>query len=335
MSEATIISAVHLKDETDLDWFEEAVDSVREQSVKDWKLIVVDDRSVEELPDFDDARITVLPALGVGVANARNTGAAEADDGPILFLDHDDMLTKSSLAEFLAGMEAAQREKHNDLGWVIYGDTLIVQENSQRHFASPQYDFNRLLKELIMPVGSLHLKAAWLAVNGMKPQMEYGLEDWEYWIALGEIGICGWHVPKPLYIYRFHERGRRAFLKSNPGNYEQAQARMRDLHRATYKGESPMGCCGGNARRNPPRRRNAATQDQMVTLASAQPSDFVTVRYGGLMRGFFVTGKATGIKYWIEAPGELVTRKVAGTPGVHRRDLPQLARYGPGVFKVE
>ena len=334
MTEATIISAVHLKDDTDVAWFEEAVDSVRAQTLADWKLIVVDDRSVEEIPDFDDERITVLSSLGVGVANARNTGAAEAEDGPILFLDHDDKLTSSALADFLAGLEAAQKEEHKDLGWVVYSDTLIVQGDSQRHFASPTYDFTRLLKELIMPVGSLHLKAAWSAVQGMKPQMEFGLEDWEYWIALGERGVCGWHVPKPLYIYRFHERGRRAFLKTNGDAWNQAQARMRDLHRATFKGEPPVSCCVGTVRRNRPAPQ-VRTKREIAALAVAQPHDFVSVRYHGLMRGFFVTGRATGIKYWIEGPGQLVTRKVAGNPGVHRTDLPQLARYGPGIFVVE
>jgi glycosyltransferase involved in cell wall biosynthesis len=83
----------------------EAVASVLNQTLEDWKLVVVDDGSTDDpagaLDDLlqNDARMRFVRQQNRGVASARNRGVAEL--GPtqyLLFLDADDILEPQMLA---------------------------------------------------------------------------------------------------------------------------------------------------------------------------------------------------------------------------------------------
>lgn len=331
MSRVTVITPAHLKDETDAEWLENAFNSLFVQSMKDWTWIIVDDRSQVNIPEFSDERVQLIDSVGTGVGNARNTGAAEADNGPILFLDHDDWLPPHSLAGFLRGHEQAQQQEHKDFGWVVYGETDLVGEDAARHYSPPEFSMNTVLTRIpMMPIGSLHLKAAWAKVGGFKPEMEFGLEDWEYWINLARSGICGYRVEETLYKYRMHARGRRAFL-TNDENMVKAQDMVRTIHSDLFKGERPMGCCGGSRR---PKTRRTTPTAQTMSVATTE-DDLVQVVYHGLQRGFHLTGKGTGTRYYIEGPGQRVRLSIAGKSGVYRQDVRQLSAYGPGMFEVQ
>ncbi|MEC5384395.1 glycosyltransferase family 2 protein [Uliginosibacterium sp. H3] len=71
-----------------------AVESVRNQTVKDWELVVVDDGSHDEganiVTAFHDPRIRLVAQTNAGVSAARNRGVTEARSEWIAFLDADD-----------------------------------------------------------------------------------------------------------------------------------------------------------------------------------------------------------------------------------------------------
>jgi glycosyltransferase involved in cell wall biosynthesis len=91
----------------------EALASVRDQTLADWELIVVDDGStppVDEaaLRNLLGARVTLLRhATSRGVAAARNSGYARARGQYVAQLDDDDLLAPDALARIahLAGTE--------------------------------------------------------------------------------------------------------------------------------------------------------------------------------------------------------------------------------------
>lgn len=80
-----------------------AVQSVLQQSHRDFELIVVDDGSTdgsaEVLADIADARLTVHRQANAGAGAARNTGMALARNTWIALLDADDMWLPNHLAE--------------------------------------------------------------------------------------------------------------------------------------------------------------------------------------------------------------------------------------------
>lgn len=84
------------------------IDSVRNQTVQNWRLIVVDDGSTDGASDRmqalarDDRRITALRQPNAGAAAARNRGLASATGDWVLFLDADDTIAPDFLSRMLA-----------------------------------------------------------------------------------------------------------------------------------------------------------------------------------------------------------------------------------------
>lgn len=95
-------------------WIEAAVQSVQEQSFKDWELILVDDGSVDASNHValsqnyrSDARITVVHLdQNQGAAAARNHGMAVAQGRYVAFLDSDDLWHPHKLERQIAMMRA-------------------------------------------------------------------------------------------------------------------------------------------------------------------------------------------------------------------------------------
>jgi glycosyltransferase involved in cell wall biosynthesis len=73
---------------------EEAVESVRKQTFKDWKMVIVDDGSPDPdgLDRFADARgLDVVHQARQGLSVARNTGLANSSSRYVAFCDDDDV----------------------------------------------------------------------------------------------------------------------------------------------------------------------------------------------------------------------------------------------------
>jgi len=90
-----------------------ALESVRNQTLKEWECIVVDDGSTDESAvlvrniALEDRRIRVLRHPNQGVMAARNSGYGQvsSESDYVLFLDADDYLEKKMLERTVAYME--------------------------------------------------------------------------------------------------------------------------------------------------------------------------------------------------------------------------------------
>lgn len=320
----SIITPVRATSKGHVAWLCEAIESVKAQECKDWEMVIIDDHSTANMEPvkrhFKDVRLIGYRNKGKGVASARNHAASKARGELILPLDADDLLPRNAVGAFLGAWE----KKPKGTG-IVYGDTLIFGDDYQRYFKSSAYDFSSLLHHLLMPVGSLHRKADWQRIGGWKAAMNIGLEDWEYWITLGEHGVCGFYVPVLLYQYRRNFQGRLASIKKEPSRYQQAYTRMRDLHKQTYNGRYPMGCCGKHRRTPTGPRPGLGVQPQ----SSLQIKHPVMVVYTGARRGAFGVRGATGTRYRVHGPQKLVTQS-DGTPGVHPKDVQTFLRMNRG-----
>ncbi|MBD2312963.1 glycosyltransferase family 2 protein [Desertifilum sp. FACHB-1129] len=85
------------------DYIASTVQSVLDQSYKNFELIIVDDgspdRSVEICQQFSDPRIAIVRQENRGVAAARNTGIRQATGEYIALLDADDLWLPDKLAK--------------------------------------------------------------------------------------------------------------------------------------------------------------------------------------------------------------------------------------------
>ena len=79
-------------------YIDQCVQSVLDQTFKDYEIILVDDGSPDRCPDICDAydtkfdNITALHKENGGLSSARNAGIEHASGEYLLFLDSDDML---------------------------------------------------------------------------------------------------------------------------------------------------------------------------------------------------------------------------------------------------
>jgi hypothetical protein len=110
-------------------YLDEAIASVRSQTLADWELLLVDDGSTDDssaaarsAADADPARISYLEHPGHqnrGMSASRNLGIDRARGRYLAFLDADDVYLPERLAHHVAILEA-----HPEVG-MVYGPTLV------------------------------------------------------------------------------------------------------------------------------------------------------------------------------------------------------------------
>lgn len=335
----SIITPALVKDDAQLQWLHEAIASVVGQNRRDvFEMVIVNDGSPVNLDPLKETwaaatanqTIRWIDATHQGVSAARNQAAEEARAPLLLPLDADDKLAQTALASMLDMWDKRKAD-------ILYTDVVMFGQDYAQVYVAPEYHFKTLLKATFMTVGCLHKKTDWERVGGWRLDMTKGLEDWEYWIALGELGVCGQRVPEPLYYYRRHPRGRLQWLKANKEKWDSAYAAMRDLHIDSYNGRYPVGCCGGRAKaRRPARPVHAAMPAPLAQAARQEKPSLVQVMYvGGRRGGFRLVAQPSRGAYHIPGAGRLVEQDKTGVQGVHPQDVAWFRSVAQGRdFKV-
>lgn len=136
-----LISIVMPTYNTDPKWLRKAIDSVLNQSYKNWELCIADDAStlvstVELLKKYEnqDKRIQVIYRKKNGhIAKASNSALSLAEGEYVTFLDHDDELASFAFYEMIKAIN------HNRNLKLIYSDEDKIDEKGKRfnpHFKS-------------------------------------------------------------------------------------------------------------------------------------------------------------------------------------------------------
>jgi glycosyltransferase involved in cell wall biosynthesis len=184
---------------------QQTINSVLNQTFKDWELIIIDDGSqdstVKIIREIEDSRIRIFSYDNGGLALSRNRGIDHAEGEYITFLDADDLWTPDKLeAQFQALQE-------NPEAMVAYSWTDYIDESSQflhsgRHITINGNIYQHLLVNNFLENGSNPLirKQALNQVGEFDTSLKAG-EDWDMWLRLAA------HyqfvaVPLPQILYR-------------------------------------------------------------------------------------------------------------------------------------
>lgn len=123
-----------------------AVESVKQQTCRDWEWIIVNDGSTDAtatlLEGLDDPRIQVIHQANAGASAARNAGLERARGAYITFLDADDLLPPDALA-----LRAAYLDAKSDVEIVNGGVRVTSEGHLLRHY-HPDLDEGPLLDRL-------------------------------------------------------------------------------------------------------------------------------------------------------------------------------------------
>jgi glycosyltransferase involved in cell wall biosynthesis len=192
----------------------EALDSAAAQTLKSVEIVVVDDGSTDDTPAVlarYAGRVRVIRQPNRGLAAARNTGLAASRGTYVSFLDADDVLTPTKLAEQVALLERAPT-----VGWA-YCDVLIettatgVETRASERFG---YDarmlegwlFPELIRGNFIPAIAPLVRRTVLDAAGGFDETLTALEDWDLWLRLSLIAEAR-YSPAVLVRYRVRPGG--------------------------------------------------------------------------------------------------------------------------------
>ena len=194
-------------------YVDEAVESVLNQTYKDFEIIIVNDGSTEDftkklLHNYKKPKARVIHSDNQGLASARNRGIEEAKGEYILPLDADDKIGKEYLEEAVKVLD-----ENPDIG-IVYCEAV--------HFGSqdgllvlPKYSLETLLIGNIIFASAFFKKEHWEKAGGYNINMVYGWEDWDFWLSLIELGLKVYRIPKILFHYRITETSMRNKMTEN------------------------------------------------------------------------------------------------------------------------
>lgn len=188
----------------------EAVASVQEREPVE--VVVVDDgsagaRTAEAMEDLCSLGVSVVRRPNGGISAARMSGV-EATDAPYVYpLDADDLLLPGSLGRLASTLDGAP-----ECGFA-FGDFELFGEYRGTFRAPPDFDPWALTHANFIPSGSMLRRDALQRVGGW--DFPNGMEDWDLWLKLAEVGWGGARVPGTIYRRRVHGSRRQAEGRRN------------------------------------------------------------------------------------------------------------------------
>jgi teichuronic acid biosynthesis glycosyltransferase TuaG len=252
MPKISIITPIYADTSHKVDWLNEMIESVQAQTLTDWEMILINDKSPLSLDDIkvrhaNDARLRWFEnAKNFGPAMTRNTAVALAEAECILPLDSDDMLADNEALENLYDAWLMDTTKTIYGNVQLYKQTKSGFERSKTHqLAHYSFEGAMNLQFGIMPVTTMHSKEAHYKAGGWKSELTHGREDLEYWIACGKAGFCGLKINFTTLLYRKHEQSRDFKLIFELNELSAMQQKIKAMHSDVYKGRFPMACCDG------------------------------------------------------------------------------------------
>lgn len=188
-------------------FLKECIESVLNQQYENWELCLADDNSPEpkvkkllHAYSVKDKRIKVNYRKENGHISAASNSALELATGEyILFMDHDDLITRNCLWEVIKCLN----KNHN--AEIIYSDEDKINEagiHQQAHF-KPSWSPDNLLSRNYMGHVVIIKKIIVDQIGGFRLGFE-GSQDYDLLLRATEVSNSIIHIPKVLYHWRIH-----------------------------------------------------------------------------------------------------------------------------------
>lgn len=186
----------------------EAIDSIINQTFKDFEFIIINDgstdRTKEIVESYDDERIMLIEQANMGLTKSLNRGLRLANSEYIARMDADDISHPERLYKQVSFLE-----QNKDVG-LIGTDLLVINENGKLLYNiklppdSPTIKQN-MLKCNQFGHGAVMLRKECIDRIGFYREEVGPVEDYDLWLRISDeydvANIC-----EPLYQWRFHNK---------------------------------------------------------------------------------------------------------------------------------
>jgi glycosyltransferase involved in cell wall biosynthesis len=214
-------------------YVQEALESVRQQTIHDIDVIVVDDRSTDDslalarswLADHADAfnMVALLQnRRNSNLARTRNIAVSFCDTEFFFPLDPDNLLLPDCIEKCLALLD--------DSGAAFAYPTIVWFGDKTGTAEARDYDPALFQSGNYIDAMAMVRKACWVAVGGYTRLSIPGWEDYEFWCKLAEKGFFGARVPDVTAKYRVHATSMINSVTGVPENKSQVIREITSLH---------------------------------------------------------------------------------------------------------
>lgn len=215
-------------------YIEETIHSILSQTYKNWEMIIIDDGS-EDNETIDILKkvelidnIQVIKTNHVGPAEARNIGIKHSCGEFILPVDADDLIDNTYIEKAVQ-----QMNNNNNIGIVYcHADLFGIKTGP---WELPEYSIDKMLIDNIIFVSALFRKSDWEQVGGFKSNMEHGMEDYDFWLSIIELGREVYQLPEVLFHYRVKEYSRTTEFHKNIENVKETYKTIYIQHKVLYE----------------------------------------------------------------------------------------------------
>lgn len=182
-------------------YIDETVNSIKKSLYSKKEIIIVNDgstdkESISALEKYDnDNMVKVINIENGGLANARNVGGKAANGEFIAFLDADDLVEESFYNKAINILNRFDNVSYV-YSWVKYF------EGSNGAWTTFDIQLPYLLCHNMLNANALIRKNDFIKYGQNRPEMEYGMEDYDMWISLAENKCFGVCIPEFLSYYR-------------------------------------------------------------------------------------------------------------------------------------
>lgn len=188
----------------------QSINSILQQSYRNWELIVIDDCSTDNTPlileqmQKEDTRIKYYRnEFNSGVSETRNKAIEIAKGEWIAFLDSDDMWEKFKLEKQILF------SRKNNCKFVFTGSCYINEKGDKFNgiFQVPKrVDYKKLRRHNVISCSSVLIKKHFF--ESIKMQHDNMHEDYAVWLRVLKSGVYAYGINEPLLIYRISKNSK-------------------------------------------------------------------------------------------------------------------------------